>query len=326
VKKRVAFILVFLFTASLFFALPPSAFSQTISLNVLSYSWYTSPYSGNFIVVGELQNLGSDKLDSARITGIVYTKDGQAQTTDTYYSQIYASGLLPNQTAPFYMEFSAATSNYGNLSWVSLGVDHVDFNLHGSATDTGPYSGLQLVANTSYVDSSGNFSVTGVLLNRGNGYPENVWAVASFYNASGTVVAVGNSNYVTPHYLPPNQTAAFTLIPSDPTPQMATEITGYNLQILSSGSTTPPTPTPSPSSSPPSASPSTSSSSSPSATASPSPGTSSSPEPGVYIPMSYLYAIVAAVIVTVAIIALALILRKSTKAKTLQRNEEEVKK
>ena len=59
----------------------------------------------------------------------------------------------------------------------------------------------------SYVDSSGNFSVTGVLLNRGNGYPENVWAVASFYNASGTVVAVGYSNFVTPHYLPPNQTA-----------------------------------------------------------------------------------------------------------------------
>jgi hypothetical protein len=320
VKKRVAFILVFLCTASLFFAFPPSAFSQTISLNVLSCSWYTSSFSGNFIVVGELQNGGSDTLDSAIITGIVYTKDGQAQAAPEF-TLVYASRLLPNQTAPFYMEFSAATSTMGNLSWVSLGVDHVDFNLHGSATNTGPYSGLQLVANTSYVDSSGNFSVTGVLLNRGNGYPENVWAVASFYNASGTVVAVGYSNYVTPHYLPPNQTAAFTLIPSDPTPQMAIEITGYNLQILSSGSTTPPPPLPSssPSASP---SPSASSSSSPSATASPSPGTSSSPEPGVYIPMSYVYAIVAAVIVAVAIIALALILRKSTKAKALQRNEE----
>jgi hypothetical protein len=323
VKKRVAFILVFLCTTSLFFAFPPKAFSQTTSLNVLSYSWYTSPYSGNFIVVGELQNLGSETLGSAIITGTVYTKDGQAQTTDTYYSQIYAEMLLPNQTAPFYMEFSASTSNYGNLSWVSLGVDHVNFNLHGSAAGSEPYSGLYLVANTSYVDSSGNFSITGVLLNRGNGYPEKVWAVASFYDASGTVVAVGYSNFVTPPYLPPNQTAAFTLIPSDPTPQMATEITGYNLQILSKGSTTPPTPSPSSS---PSASPAASSSSSPSATGSPSPGTSSTPEPGVYIPMSYVYAIVAAVIVAVAIIALAFILRKNTKAKALQRNEEEVKK
>jgi hypothetical protein len=326
VKKRVALILVFLCTASLFLAFPPRAFSQTVNLNVLSYSWYTSPYSGDFIVVGELRNVGSDTLSSARINGVIYTKDGQAQA-EPAYTLIYASGLMPNQTAPFYMEFNAENSNYGNLSWVSLGVDHVDFRFYGSAADTEPYSGLQLVANTSYVDSTGNFSVTGVILNRGDGYPEKVWAVASFHNASGTVVAVGFSKYVTPDYLPPNQTAAFTLIPTDPTPQMATEITGYNLQVLSSGSTT--APTPSPSSSPsPSASPtpSTSSSPPPSATASPSPGTSSTPESGVYIPMSYVYAIVAAVIVTLAIIALAFILRKKTKAKTLQKNEEEAKK
>lgn len=316
-KKRVAFMLVFLFTTSLFLVFPPRVFSQTVNLNVLSYSWYTSPYSGNFIVVGELQNIGSDTLGSARVNGIVYTKDGQAQASP-YATLVYGSNLMPNQTAPFYMQFSAKTSNWGNLSWVSLGIDRVDFYFYGSASEEEPYSGLQLVANESYVDSTGNYSITGVVLNRGDGYPENVWAVASYYNASGTVIAVGFSNYILPHYTPaPNQTAFFTLIPTDPTPEMATQITSFSVQILSSGTTTAPTPEPSFSPSPSlSASPSASSSasSSPSATASSSPGTSASPESGVYLSMNTIYTIIAVVIVVVAIIAVVFLLRKRTKA------------
>jgi len=312
VKKNLAFLLVMLCAASLLIGFPQRASSQAVNLKVLNYSYYTSSQTGNFIAVGELQNTGTNTLGSAIITGTVYTKDNQSQASNVY-SQVFANKLLPNQKAPFYMEFSAESSISGNLTWISLGIDHVEFHLYETTSDVAPYSGLQIVANTSYVDQDGNYTIQGLVNNGGIGYPENVWAIAAFYDSSGTIVAVGFSNYVSPHFLPPNSTALFTLIPYDPTPQMATEITNYSLQILADGSTTQPQPSFSSSPSPaPSSSPTTSNTPSPSTPATASPN----PESEQSVPLSLVYAIIAAFIIAIVIIVLSFAIKKKPKTKT----------
>jgi len=315
-KKTIAFLLVMLCAASLFIAFPQKAIGQTTDMKVLNYSWYISAQTGNFIVVGELQNTGSNNIGSAPLYGFVYAKDGELlATTELAGSlQVYATIVLPNQKVPFYMEFPPESSPSGNLTWVSLGIGRVDFNIYENPTNATPYSGLQIVQDTSYVDpTTGNYTVIGVLQNNGEGYPENVWAVATFYNSSGSVIAVGFSNFVTPHFLPPTNSSSFMLIPNDPTPEMASEIASYSLQILTDGSTTQPAPSPSSSaSSQPSSSPTTSVA--PSTSSSAPTSSSSVGEPSV--PLSYVYAIIAAFVIAIAVIALAFMLRKRTKTGT----------
>ena len=313
IEKHIGSVLVFIIVASTFCVLSPLAFGEAraLDLRVSNYSWYKSSVTGNFIVVGEVQNFENATVNSASPRGFVYTKDGQLQAAADYaILGFFQAGnmLLPNQKVPLYMEFTAQSSSWLNLSWVDLGIDRVEFSFFGTTTTEEPQdSGLQIRAHTPSVDIYGYYNVTGLIMNRGNLYPEYVWVIATFYNASGTVIAVGASNYITPNFLPPNQSALFSLIPVGSTTQMATQIATYELQVLWSGSTTQLTPSPS-------ASPSASASPSPtSPTVSPTGGVTPSPEPIVSIPLSVLYAIVAAVVVAVVIIVLALVLRRRRK-------------
>jgi hypothetical protein len=311
VKKIVTLILVTVCVASLFLTIPSKVYSQTGTaegMKVVSYSWYISAFSGYFVVVGEVQNVGSGIFSSSVLTGSVVTSDQQAQAFSDY-TIIYSAGLLPGETAPFYMMFTPESSTWGNLTWVSLGIDRVDFNFYNTPTQTAPYSGLFIGANTSYIDMSGNYTVEGVVINRGNLYPQNVWVVASFYDASGKVVAVGYSNYLSPHYLPPTNSTLFRLTPTDPTAQMASEIVNYKLTVLSENEVA----TPPASSAPTSVPVETSSPSSENPTATPIGSVTAQPDNGVSISMTTVYVIVAAVAVVVAILALMLMLRKKSK-------------
>jgi hypothetical protein len=314
-KKAATLMLVFICAASLFLAFSPSAHSQTDSLNVVSYSWYTSVWTGDFIVVGEVQNVGQDILSNAVITGIAYTTDQQAQATSDFTS-IYTRELLPGGTAPFYMEFTPSGSNWGNLTWVELGIDRIDFHFFSTklnSTTPARYQDLRIMGATNYTDAAGNYTATGVIWNTGTGYPEKVWVAAAFYDASNKVVAVGMSNYVTPRFLPPNNSTQFTVIPYDPTPSMASKITSFNLTVLTEGSTTQPTTTPTPS---PSSTSTPSTSSSPTSGPSTSADSSASPDSGDSggLAMKYVYAIIAAVVIAVAVIVVAFIVRKGRKS------------
>ncbi len=309
-KKTITLLLVTVCVVSLFFVFPfRVSGQQASSFKVLSYSWYMSVESGNFIVVGEVQNIGSEIIYHPTITGTVYTVDQQAQA-NTDYSLMYSNKILPNDTAPFYMVFTAARSSTGSLSWVSIGIDHVDFNFYASTTPDAPYSGLLIVANASTVDELNNYAVGVAVLNTGTLYPERLWVVASFYNASGTVIAVGTSSYASPHYLAPGNTTTLIVIISDPISKMSSEIVGYKLKVLSDGVVaTPPTPSPSPS---PTETPPPSSSENPTSSPSDSSVPTETPngQNGVYVSMNTIYAIIAAVVIVVVVIALAFIVRK----------------
>ncbi len=306
-KKLVTLLLVSICVASLFLTISSNVQGQTSEgMEVVSYSWYTSAYSGYFVVVGEVKNVGSEALGSSVLTGTVVTSDQQQQALSEY-TLIYSATLLPGETAPFYMMFTPASSTGGNLSWVSLGIDHIDFNFYNTATQNVPYSGLFIGANASSIDMSGNYTVEGIVVNRGEKYPDKVWVVAAFYDVSGKVVAVGYSNYLSPHYLPPAQTAMFKLMPTDPTSQMASQIVSYKLQALSDGVVdTPPTSSPTPSPVP---------TTNPTATPTGYTGSEVTPPPenGLYVSMTTVYVIVAAVAIAVAIVVVAFVLRKKSK-------------
>jgi hypothetical protein len=311
-KKAITLLLIFLCSASLLMIFSPAGYAQTDTITVVSYSWYKSAWSGDLCVVGEIQNTGTDLLKNVVLTGTAYTTDGEVQAYSGY-SQIYTSAeMMPNQIAPFFMEFNSDGSVWGNLSWIDLGIDRIDFRstpTKSNATTSSMYSDVRLVSPTNYISSDGNYTVTGIVFNYGTGYPENVWVVGSFYDASGKVVAVGFSNYLSPHFLAPNEYAQFTMIPYEPTAAMATQIASYNLTVITSGSTTQPAATASPSASP------TGTTSSPTASGSPTTqptNSQSSPDSGDSgIPMRYIFAIAAAVVIVVAVIVVAVLLRRN---------------
>jgi hypothetical protein len=237
-KKVVAVFLAVLSMTVLCVTFVPNVKGAPEDLTILSYSWYICPSTsttgnpGDLIVVGEVQNVGPDNLYRINVQGTVYTSNGQAQATS--YSPAYVDHMLPQQKAPFYMDFSALESYSGNLSWISLGIDHVAFRFFlANETDSYQYPDLKIVADTSYTDLTGVYTVTGILGNTGSQDTGRPWVEATYYNASGTVIAVGVSNFLTlsSSPLPSNQTIQFTVTPRDSTSQLAAQISSYSLLV-----------------------------------------------------------------------------------------------
>ncbi|MFX1266200.1 MAG: FxLYD domain-containing protein [Promethearchaeota archaeon] len=228
-KKSMFGYLVLVSIISLFCTFIPNVFSQPENVEVLSYSWYYYSLYDVVVVVGEVQNVGPNIIDSINLQGTVYTTDGEYQAVS--YSTVFSQYILPQQKAPFYMYFSSDTSFVGDLSWLSIGIDYVEFQVFGSSqTDYYQYQDLEIISDTHYIDSN-NYIVAGNIRNTGDEAAGKLWVVATFYNATGDVIATGFSDYLTPASLPPGQITTFTLAPLNLTPELTTQITDYTLLI-----------------------------------------------------------------------------------------------
>lgn len=308
INKSIIVLLAALSITALCTSLVPNVMGSPSDIKILSYSWYISPSTsynaGDLIVVGEVQNTGPNVLDYVTLGGIAYTTDGQAQ--GYAYSVAYVDHILPQQKAAFYMDFSSQTSLSGNLSWVFQGIDHIEFSVtRANETDSQQYQDLAVVANTSYVDTSGIYTVVGYIQNTGAQLTGKVWVVATFYNASGTAIAAGYCNYLADS-LSPNGTIQFAVSPLDSTAQLATQISSYALLIQNQEPTANPSPTPS------SQSPNPSPTLSPSTSEQPT----QSPEPKLgSLPTELVFAIVGVVLIVVILIV-AFILRRKQKPKS----------
>ena len=256
--RKILTSIVLLTLVSLGLVLFPQVSSQPENIKILNYSWYIDSY-GDFIVVGEIQNTGPNTIDSVALSGTVYTKDGEAQTY--YAGSAFVKQLIPQQQAPFYIVFPPQASITGDLSWVSIGVDHVDFTVNqAEATNEYQYPDLTVQGSSGSVDSEGAYWVSGTIKNSGTQTATTIRVIGTFYNASGTVIAVGYTNPLTPTSLAPSSTASFKVGAFDlnqnevPSNQ---KITDYRLliqteePILSGTAPSPPPPTPSPSDSTP---------------------------------------------------------------------------
>jgi len=314
-KKAVISFLIFLCLASLLIAFAPKALSQTNIMTVKSYTWYTSAETGDFIVVGEVQNVGNETITYGALTGVVYSTDGQVEAETPYYWYIYATQVFPNDTAPFYMGFSADSSTSGNLNWTTQPIGRIDIQAFGYANTSAPLNlTLSITGETVQANpANGTFSVSGIVTNQGNQNMTNVQVAGAFYNASGTVIAIGYTNYLSFPALTPGQTVQFSISPFDSTPEITAKITNYRLNIVSTG--VPSVPTPTPSSTPPSSAIPTAS---PSATNNPSPTQSSAPSPSDKsgtTPEGNLYTIIVAIaVVALVVVALTIYLKKRSKA------------
>jgi cell division septation protein DedD len=285
----------------------PAKAAEYDNVQVVSYSWYTYPPStyttGDIIVVGEIQNVGTTTLDVVYVQALVYTDDGQAQAEKEV--QVFGEDILPQQKAPFYMDVYDADAFDGNMSWMYM-VDHIEFSIlyAGNTTDQ-QFAGLQIVTSSSSIDESlGNvFTVTGLIENSGTEpSPNRVWVVTTFYDDTGTVVGVNKP--ATPYIqtaMSPGETMPFIAQPQDYA-QIERQITSYSVSIQSREQVTI-TPSPSPSSSATATASPTSSSSSP----------TQSPESQQSSPSSDWIYIVAVAVVVVIIVAGMLVVSKRKK-------------
>ena len=202
--KRVSHLSVLVAIMVLSLTFVPNVSSQTQNVKVLSYSWYIDSI-GFFVAVGEIQNVGTDTIDSVILSGTVYTKDGTPQLYS--YTQAFVKYLVPQQKAPFYMEFPRES---GDLSWLSLGLDRIDFAvIRANATASYQYPYFAIRDSSAMVTTEGVYWASGTVQNTGVQMARNVRVIGTFYNASGSVVGVGYTDLLSPASLGPSGSASF---------------------------------------------------------------------------------------------------------------------
>jgi len=291
-KKSAILVLVAALTIALCITLMPKVFSQPENVQILSYSQYISPYDSDYlIVVGEAQNTGPNVIDYVIVTGTFYATDGTPVMYN--YAQALITQILPQQKTPFYISFSEANSLIGDIDWGSIEIKNLTISIsYAEPTDSRQYQNLEITSHTSSTDEDGYYRVTGVVKNTGTQSTNKTWVVATFYNSTGGVVAIGYSAYLTPSSIAPRGTAPFTIYPAD-YEAVANKISSYSLLVQTQNTAPSATPTPSPTASP---------------SLSPTP-TPTEAGNGNGIPDTYVYAAAAVVIICVAIGIFALSVR-----------------
>jgi hypothetical protein len=206
--KNTVYLFALLALLSLSLICVQQGYSQPENLNVLSYSWYIDP-NGLFDVVGEIQNVGSNTIESVVLGGIIYTMDGveQGRSNPTY---VYVNCLIPKQKASFLMIFPEAGMTTGDLSWLPIGIERVDFTvLSANVTSNYRYPYVTVTSSSGAADAEGVYWVNGEVQNTGTDTATNIRVIGTFYNSTGTVVAVGYTSYLTPSSLDASEKAAF---------------------------------------------------------------------------------------------------------------------
>lgn len=222
---------------------------STSEVNVVSYSWYVATsnntqatYIGDLIAVGEIQNVGSNTIDYVILSGIAYDSNGQVLASVS--APAYLNYILPDQKNPFYLDFTPQYSVTQNQSYVDhVGNVKVAVSSVRDTTDT-PFSGLAIPTGgvSGYLDDAGTYTVVGTVQNNGHQTAKNVWAVTTFYDTSGKVVAL-NYTYLS-NALAPAEPVRFTATPIDNTAELSSQIANYSVLMKANPIATVVTPSP----------------------------------------------------------------------------------
>jgi hypothetical protein len=206
----------------LFFNFIPNASCQSDNVKVLSYSWYYNSEYNDVLVIGEVQNIGPNNIEFIALNGTINSLDGEDQTWSRTVA--YAHEILPQQKAPFRMYFFADYSYSEQFNWTLGDYNNIQFEVLAIETENYQYPNLEIVDNTHQIDATGLYSVTGTVKNTGDETAGKLWVVATFYNATGDIIATGFSDYLSPDFLEPNQTASFSLNTVDAFPDFSPEL------------------------------------------------------------------------------------------------------
>ena len=232
--------------------------AQSSEVIVETYSQYVAPSTstlalspGDLIVVGELRNIGPSIVNNVTVQGTALSASGQtlAQTT----SQAFTYYMVPGGKAPFYLDFYAQSSSTQDLSWVPSVSRVVITVTQVQNVNQLQYAGMNVDYNMNYTDDSGLYVVRGTIVNNGSLVVDDPWVVTTFYDASGTVVGLNYTNFLTTT-LSPNGGVLFFATPADNNTEITSKIVNYSFQVdsltLTNSTLTSPTPTSSGSASP----------------------------------------------------------------------------
>jgi hypothetical protein len=197
---------------------------------VLSYSWYQAStnelaaYVGDLIVVGELQNVGVTNIFSVYVEGSAYI--GNVEVAH-YSRQVFGNNLLPQQKAPFYLDFVPGSilvedfEDWADVTDVKVTVGYL------ANTDRSMYQGLTAPSEGGY--RSGVYTVVGKVENVGTESIGDVRVITTFYNAAGTVVSL-NYTDIFSEKIAPGASKNFVATPVD---YYSGDIASYSILIQS---------------------------------------------------------------------------------------------
>ncbi|PVX27224.1 MAG: hypothetical protein CW716_03425 [Candidatus Bathyarchaeum sp.] len=222
ILKRIIVSVMLLFVLSLFFSSIPNSVCQTENVEVLSYSWYISSLD-TFVVIGEVQNVGPNNIEYIALSGTVNSLEDEDQAWSTTVA--YSNEILPQQKAPFVMYFFTDDSYSGSFSWEKGDLNNVEFGvIVSNETEKYQYPNLEIVNSSSRIETDGNFTVTGKVVNTGTQESGKLWVVASFYNSTGDIIATGFSDYLLPESLPAGESTSFTVSSTDAVNELVSEM------------------------------------------------------------------------------------------------------
>ncbi len=239
-RKRTVYMFLALSLFSLALTLVPASLGQTGNVEILSHTYYIDN-AGYLDVVGQVQNIGSNTVDPVVLTGTIYASDGS--TLGNSYCYVWVKYLVPQQVAPYYMEFQPPQNSNG---WVASSIGNVSLTVvQANATTSYLYPDLKVTSSSGTVgtvgDYNGAYVVNGVVQNSGSQTATNLTIIATFFNSKGDVVAVGNTyssnSYVAPS-LAPSGTVAFQVAAWDRNQSQVSsdqKITKYSLLLQPQG-------------------------------------------------------------------------------------------
>lgn len=239
-KILIAIALIVLIISSISLLSAPHVKADPSEAKILSYSWYVAPststqaqYYGDLIVVGEVQNVGSNTLGNVAVGAEAYNSSGGFVGSAQFSA--FATYLNPGQKAPFYLDFTPDITDITTYdpNW-AYSVTNITLHLlNASDSNQTQYSGLTIPTGAVTVsNSTGTYTLTGSVKNTGDQTTGRVWVITTFYNSSGTVVGLNYTNYISQSLLP-GQSATFTATPVDNTAQLTNSIANYSFLIQS---------------------------------------------------------------------------------------------
>jgi hypothetical protein len=206
-KKALTGLAIILLISTLCLILTPQNVScKTQDIKVVSYN-YIIDNLGVLDVPGEIQNIGTDTIESVIVKGTVYGADGTEKASGSV--QAWISHMAPGQKAPFMLEFNQPA----NSDWYTSGISKITFDItEAQAVNSHLYPDLKVTSSATVStsgDDKGTYWVSGNIKNVGSQTVSKLVVSATFYNSSGHVVSVGLTDYLEPESLGPDSTVSF---------------------------------------------------------------------------------------------------------------------
>jgi hypothetical protein len=153
------------------------------NVEILSHVGYVDS-TGNYHVVGEVQNVGTQAVTFVQVTATFY--DSQNRVVDSRFDLTMLNVLLVERKSPFQIALLDVAE--------SSRVNHYSLKVTYSETNSLPTK-LAILSYSTRIDYDGSMHVVGRLKNLGDEILVNAMIVATYYDTSSHVVAAASTGF-----------------------------------------------------------------------------------------------------------------------------------